>query len=197
MSNIYEELLERVKKGERLSHAELNAVRTALESEGTKEDPYTLLHIIGKAGDDDSAPLVRRFVTIGVDNPDSDEDMLRRLAIQILGQWWKREDVFESVAKAAFEDPSLMVRSMAASTLGDLGLAHATLRKKAAVLLLKGLEEWGRQSPEVWGAFYNGALTLADVEYSKRPIRPSELKPDQLDQSVLSKVRACASASSS
>jgi hypothetical protein len=151
-----------------------------------------LLHIIGKTGDQRLAPLVSRYLTVGLDDPDDEDDMLRRLAIQILGQWWKRRDVFDSVAKAAFEDPSPLVRMMAASALGDLGLEHPQLRRQAAALLLKGLEGYGKEDRHVWGAFYNGALTLAEVEYSKRPLRPEELTPGRLDEMVLKKVRSYA-----
>jgi len=77
---------------------------------------------------------------------------------------------------------------MAASTLGDLGLEHPQLRSQAAALLLKGLEGYGKENRHVWGAFYNGALTLADVEYSKRPLRPHELTPERLDEKVLKKM---------
>jgi len=72
-----------------------------VESGTTDEDPYTLLHIIGKAGSQSLALLVSRYLTVGLDDSDGEDDMLRRLAIQILGQWWKRRDVFESVANAA------------------------------------------------------------------------------------------------
>jgi hypothetical protein len=190
----FQELLARVKHGGRLTDSELNAVRVALESGTTDEDPYTSLHIIGKAGDQSLAPLVSRYLTVGLDDPDgeNEDDMLRRLAIQILGQWWKRRDVFESVAKASFEDPSPHVRMMAASALGDLGLEHPHLRSQAAAVLLKGLEGYGKEDRHVWGAFYNGALTLAEVEYPKRPLRPAELTPQRLDEQVLEKVRSYA-----
>jgi HEAT repeats len=190
----FQELLARVKQGGRLSDSELNAVRSALESGTTDEDPYTLLHIIGKTGNQSLAPLISRYLTVGLDDPSDDDNvaMLRRLAIQILGQWWKRRDVFEAVAKAAFEDPNPHARMMAASTLGDLGLEHPQIRRKAAVLLLKGLEEYGIEDRYVWGAYYSGALTLADVEWSKRPLRPHELTPERLDEMVLNKVRSYA-----
>jgi HEAT repeats len=190
----FRELLTRVKRGGRLSNVELDAVVSALESKTSDENPYTLLHIIGKTGNQSLAPLVSRYLTVGLVDPSDDDnnDMSRRLAIQILGQWWKRRDVFESVAKAAFEDPSPHVRSMAASTLGDLGLEHAQLRNQAAALLLKGLEAYGKEDRHIWGAFYNGALTLAEVEYSKRPLRPHELTPERLDETVLNKVRSYA-----
>lgn len=190
----FQELLARVKQGGRLSDSELNAVRSALESGATDEDPYTLLHIIGKAGNQSLAPLVSSYLTVGLDNPsdDDEDDMLRRLAIQILGQWWKRREVFESLAKAAFDDPSPHVRLIAASALGDLGLEHAQLRSRAAALLLKGLEQYGKEHREVWGAFYAGALTLAEVECSKRPLRPSELTPERLDEMVMKKLQSYA-----
>ncbi len=190
----FQELLARVKQGGRLSQSELNAVQSALESGTTDEDPYTLLHIIGKTGNQSLAPLVSRYLTVGLDHPSDDDNiaMLRRLAIQILGQWWKRRDVVEAVAKAAFEDPNPHVRMMAASTLGDLGLEHPQIRRKAAALLLKGLEGYGTEDRHLWGAFYNGALTLADVEYSKRPLRPDELTPERLDEMVLKKLRSYA-----
>jgi hypothetical protein len=192
--HFFEGLLTRVKRGDRLSDSELGAVRNALESGRTDEDPYTLLHIIGKAGNESLAPLVSRYLTVGLDNPSDDDNiaMLRRLAIQILGQWWKRRDVFESVAKAAFEDPNPHPRMMAASTLGDLGLEHRELRREAAALLLKGLEGYGKEDRYVWGSFYNGALTLAEMEWSKRPLRPQELTPERLDAVVLRKLRSYA-----
>ncbi len=193
----FREMLARVKQGGHLSNAELNTVRAALQSGTTDEDPYTLLHIIGKAGDQRLAPLVSRYLALGLDGPNQDAEnddaeMMRRLAIQILGQWWKRHDVFEWVAKAAFEDPSPMVRSMAASTLGDLGLEHPELRGRAAALLLKGLERRAEEQPAVWGSFCDGALTLAEVEYSKRPLRPAELETSKLDEIVLKKLRSYA-----
>ncbi len=192
--NFFRELLTRVKRGGRLSNLELDAVVSGLESGTTDEDPYTLLHIIGKTGNQSLAPLVRRYLTVGLDDPSDDDnkDMLRRLAIQILGQWWKRRDVFESVAKAAFEDRSPHVRMIAASALGDLGLEHPQLRSQAAALLLKGLGGYGKEDRYVWGSFYDGALTLAEVEYSRRPLRPEELTPERLDEMVLKKVRSYA-----
>jgi len=78
--NFFEELLARVKRGGRLSDVELSAVRNALESATTDDDPYTLLHIIGKAGDQSLAPVVSRYLTVGI-NEASDDDangMLRR-----------------------------------------------------------------------------------------------------------------------
>jgi len=54
--NFFEELLARVKRGGRLSDVELSAVRNALESATTDDDPYTLLHIIGKAATRASRP---------------------------------------------------------------------------------------------------------------------------------------------
>ena len=192
--NFFEELLARVKRGGRLSDLELGAVRNALESGSADEDPYTLLHIIGKAGNQSLAPLVSRYLTVGLDDPSDDDNiaMLRRLAIQILGQWWKRRDVVEAVAKAAFGDPNPHVRMMAASTLGDLGVEHAQIRRKAAALLLKGLEGYGKEDRYVWGSFYNGALTLVEVEWSKRPLRPEELTPERLDGVVLTRLRSYA-----
>lgn len=190
MSSNFDQLLARVKQGERLSSAEVQKVRSALESRATDTDSYTLLHIIGKAGDQSLAPLVSRYLTAGGGDPIDDDGygMLRRLAIQILGQWWKRRDAFDSVAEAAFADPSPHVRAIAASALGDLGAEHAQLRSRAANLILKGLDQYGKEHPEVWGAFYDGAQTLAGVEWSKRPLRPSELAPPQLDVRVLRKL---------
>jgi hypothetical protein len=83
-------------------------------------------------------------------------------------------------------------RWIAASTLGDLGLEHAELRSQPAALLLKGLERYGKEDPHVWGSSYNGALTLAEVEWSKRPLRPHELTPERLDEMVLKKVQSYA-----
>jgi HEAT repeats len=194
--SFYQELLARVKQGGRLSDSEVIAVRNALESTTTGEDPYTLLHILGKAGDQRLAPVIERYLTVGLgdrsehDHEEDDDDMLRRLAIEILAQWWKRREVFDFVAKAAFDDPSPFVRSIAASALGDLGLEHEELRGRSAELLLRGLTRYGEEERGVWGSFYRGALTLAEVEWSKRPLRPGELTPDQLDQAVLKRLRS-------
>jgi hypothetical protein len=191
----FQGLLARVKKGGALSASELDAVVTALQSDDADADRYTLLHIVGKTRNQELASLVTRYLTFGLDDPTDDDDMngmLRRLAIQILGQWWKRRDVYGAVAEAAFSDPSDHARMMAASTLGDLGLEHADLRSDAAALLLKGLESYGNGNRHVWGAFYDGALTLAEVEFAKRPLRPAELTPERLDQGVLEKLRSYA-----
>jgi hypothetical protein len=186
------ELLDRVKEGHRISDFELAAVRRALTMR-TDDDPYTLLHILGKAGDVSYTPVIEKYLTYAIDDP-LDDGMLRRLAVQILGQWWKLREVFNAVAKSAFDDPSEFVRAAAATALGDLGRAHPDIRAEAARMLLKGLDRYGAEDREVWGSFYEGALTLADIAMNKRPLRPGDLTPELLDKEVLAKLRDLASA---
>src|SRR5688572_33099930 len=115
----FEHLLGQVKDGKKLSQVELQAVRQALSTR-SDVDPYTLLHILGKAKDYTSKDRIRSFASYGLDDP-SDDGMLRRIAVQILAQWWVEKDVLDLIADRAFHDPSPLVRNVAASGIGTIG----------------------------------------------------------------------------
>jgi len=74
-------LLEKAKDGKLTSH-ELDQVLTRLQSQNPQGDPYTLLHIIGRAGDLRHESLISQYL----DSPD--DPMLARLALQILCTFW-------------------------------------------------------------------------------------------------------------
>jgi HEAT repeat protein len=188
----FNELLARVKEGGRATEAELAEVLHALEARGDEVDPYTLLHIIGKTGDRRFVPIVKRYLTAGTGDRESEDDMLRRIAVKVLGQWWKVREVFEPIARSAFSDPSPFVRQVAASALGELGSEHPDLKSASASLLLKGLERYGQEERSVWGAFYEGILILAGVPPSRWPARPDESAPEKLDRDILEEVRRLA-----
>lgn len=77
----WKELLERAKSGD-LSKHELDQVVAAIKDPGTKADPYTLLHIIGRAMDASHEDLVVRYLEC------PEDPMMSRLALQILCDYW-------------------------------------------------------------------------------------------------------------
>jgi hypothetical protein len=74
-------LLEKAKDGS-LSNHELDQVVAAIKDPGVNADPYTLLHIIGRAMDVSNERLVASYLDCPAD------PMLSRLALQILCNYW-------------------------------------------------------------------------------------------------------------
>lgn len=191
----FEHLLERVKTGGQLSKTELAAVCEELASNATREDPYTLVHILGKANAREARGLVERFLDWGRDDPE-DDGMLRRIAVQVLASWWGLEEYFPVVADKAFNDPISLVRAVSATGIGHLGAVHRHLRSEAARLLLEGFNRREDEEQEVWEAFYEGMLELAGVEPAKWPYREHGIQDADIDREVVDKVSAIARASS-
>lgn len=73
--------LDRAKSGE-ISRAEVEEVANALRAGSDEHDVYTLLHIVGRAGGPRFEHLVAGFLN------HSDDPMIARLALQILGVHW-------------------------------------------------------------------------------------------------------------
>ena len=184
----FEALLELVKEHGSLSGEELDRVRRELTSRASSADPYTLLHILGKANDQTSLPIVRDYLTFGVDDP-ADDGMVRRIAVQILAHWWNDKDAFCIVRRMAFEDPSPFVRAVAASALGKLAAVYPEFEQEAAQSLLRGIGQYGNEQRDVWGSFYIGMLELARIDPRTWPVRPGQLKPDELDRAVVERVQ--------
>ena len=65
---------------------DLRQVAERLSRAGDDEDRYTMLQIVGEAGDKQHRALVERFL----DSPD--DPMLARLALEILGHYWGEAD---------------------------------------------------------------------------------------------------------
>ena len=187
----FESMLDKAKEKRSLSTSELDLVRTELMSPNTTEDPYTLLHIIGKANDYSALPIVNDYLHYGIDNQ-GDDGMMRRLAVQILGQWWKVDEAFTEIRGMAFEDPSPLVRAAAASAIGNLALEHPELRRFAAGSLIRGIELFATEQRDVWGSFYVGMLKLVGVDPKLWPVNPGGLQPEDLDPAVLSTINKLA-----
>lgn len=161
-------LLEQAKSTGRISPADLRNVRDALRTGDPRYDRYTLLHIIGKADDRESAGLVRSFLQCGLDDPE-DDGMVRRIALHVLGIMWSTADVFDEARRMGEEDPSPFVRMIAASALGHLGAVHVARRRDAAVALLTGFRRTNEE-PEVREAYYFGLLELLQIPMEQRPM---------------------------
>lgn len=182
--------LERAKSGS-LSEVEIEEIRSRLDYAARDgDDVYTLLHILGRAGDAER-DLERVIAVADFDNPNAD-DQLQSLALKITGHWWVVDSVFPRTSELAFGHPSPFVRSAAAKSLGLLGRSHPGLRSRAATLLLEGFVEDPVSDQEVWEAFCEGLFELAGVPAAKRPYRASGLQRDDVDPSVLDFARECA-----
>jgi hypothetical protein len=191
-SRTFDELLEIAKAGQLLSLAELERVRRELKSPASSADAYTLLHILGKANDHSSLPIVRDYLNFGVGDPE-DDGMVRRIAVQILAHWWHDKEAFHVVREMAFEDTSPLVRAVAASALGKIASVYPEFKGEAARCLLRGIGRHADEQKDVWGSFYTGMLELAEVHPAAWPIRPGQLSPDELDSEVVERVKELAS----
>jgi hypothetical protein len=113
----WKELLEKAKDG-LLSKHELDQVVAALKDPGTTADPYTLLHIIGRAMDASNEDLVASYL----DYPQ--DPMLSRLALQILCNYWgltsKYIDYVRRFLSGVDWDVDGDVRQVAASIAGEV-----------------------------------------------------------------------------
>ena len=131
-----EELLDRAKWGT-VSDAELTRVAERLASTDPGGDPYTLLHILGKAGAMKYRALVESFLQR------RDDPMLARLALQILGGFWGETDRYVSTlvefAQGVAWDTENDVRQIALSLLGGHIRKHGDIA--AISVLLRVLDD--------------------------------------------------------
>jgi hypothetical protein len=80
MPDKYDDLLERVKRGP-LSGDEVAEIVTELQKPQPGADPYTLMYLLGRAGDASYRSIVEPYI----EGPD---DMLARLALWVLCWYW-------------------------------------------------------------------------------------------------------------
>lgn len=179
----YQQILERAKNRLQLSRDDLVAVRSQLASGEFEEDPYTLLHILGKAGDTESLPIIWKYLEFDSGNADDDE-MIRRIALQVVGQMWAVPQAFDVAIDKAFNDPSDYVRAMAATVIGTLGSRYPQFKRAAAACLLRGTTQKEALDWYVWESFYYALLQLLGVPASKWPqhasgrLRESDVRDD-------------------
>jgi hypothetical protein len=83
----YDSLLEKAKNGT-IARDEIEVAATALTRKPGGADPYTLLHILGRANAREHRSLVEQYLY------EYDDPMLARLALQILCSYWDDTDVF-------------------------------------------------------------------------------------------------------
>src|SRR5689334_13615513 len=76
----YDDLLERVKVGP-LSADDVTEIVTEIQKPQPEADPYTLLYLLGRAGDVSYRSIVEPYI----EGPD---DMLARLAMWVLCWYW-------------------------------------------------------------------------------------------------------------
>lgn len=178
-------LLEHAKAGRPLPSADLETLRLQLASPAPAVDPYTLLHILGKAGDRASRTLVEKYLDYGLEGDQEIEgsDLVRRMAMQVLGRMWGIPEYFAVATHKVIHDPSPYVRSAAATIVGYLGARQAQHREQAAALLLEGVQH--RDEACVWESCYFGLLELLQVPPKEWPsatraLRPQDVRPEVL-----------------
>lgn len=187
----YEGLVEQARAGKKMSPEILRSIREQLRSGVFETDPYTLIHLLGLAGDVASWDLIRGYLSFKKGDPD-DAALVRRIAIQVIGRMWGLRESFSSVAFHAFRDESPYVQAVAATALGHLGSKYEELRPEAARLLLKGFSEKNPDEPEVWESFYSGMLELLDVPISNWPPQVGGLRDEDVKSEIVDRIRKIA-----
>jgi len=135
---VYNELLQRAKWGT-LSQGELAQVAAALHEPDPQVDRYTLLHILGRAGDRSYRSLVERFLH------DQDDPMIARLALQILCSFWGEtgrylEEVLQFIQWVPWDDEEY-IRLVAISAAGEYLRVHTEPRVLRALIRIFENEE--------------------------------------------------------
>ncbi len=109
-------MLARAKKG-LLSETEIAAVAHELENPASETDPYTLLHILGRAEAKSHTKLVEHFLN------QRDDPMVAHLALQILCGFWGYCSRYLSDVSRFIDgvpwDPDEEIRSGAISAAGE------------------------------------------------------------------------------
>jgi hypothetical protein len=183
------ELLTRIKHGGTITTNELAVVRSRLGGEESLDDPYTLIHILWKAGNVADIPLVKSYLSYRPEDP-NDEGMVRRIALQALAALDPTTDTF-LIAHQMLDDDSKDVRMAAATIVGDLGRAIPALQKQAATALL---EHFQRSLPPgaERDAYYDGLLSLLGVPEADRPLPTRALKESDIRREVIERAIAIA-----
>lgn len=116
-----DELLARAKDGERFDERTLRILRDELSNDDSRVDTYTLVHVLWKAGDVNSTPIIARTTTHA-------DEMVRRIALQALAELEPSERVFE-LALTMASDSSKYVRMAATRVVGTLRAALSQCRQ--------------------------------------------------------------------
>jgi hypothetical protein len=189
VSEDYQQLLERAKEGVPLTPEELAAIRAQLTSGNFAYDPYTLLHILGKAGDVQSRPIVERYLDLEVT---ANDPMLRRIALQVMGRMWALPEAFDVAVEKAINDPDTDVRAAAATVIGFLGGKYPQLQKKSADVIVKALQERSDPNDYVWSSFYFGLLELLHVPMKDWPSPIEPLTEAKINRALIHDAQALA-----
>ena len=182
-----EALLSRVKRGERLTEREHDFVRSALADERTREDKYTLIHVLWKSYDTRSRDLIWAHAS----DPD---EMVRRIALQALTELAPSEEVFNLALRMA-HDSSKYVRMVAATAIGTLGALLPQRVAEAARFLLENFERSQSTADSEWESYYEGLLDLVQVPQDRRPLATSQLRRGDIQSEVIATARSLAARS--
>ena len=177
-----ETLLDRVKRGDRLTEREVDFVRSALAEVGTPEDKYTLIHVLWKAYDVRSRALILAHAT----DPD---EMVRRIALQALTELAPSDDVFNLALRMA-GDSSKYVRMVAATAVGTLGALLPRRTAEAARFLLENFERCQAAADYEWESYYEGLLDLVKAPQDKRPLATRDLRSADIQPEVIATARS-------
>lgn len=131
--NDYTGLLHRAKQG-LLSEEEVAMVAGELRKPNPPADPYTLLHVLGRAGDARYRQLVEGYLGY------EDDPMLARLSLQILCDFWgdtsRYLEEVQRYLKRASWDREDDVRTMAISIAGEYLRSHTNDRMLRELLAI-------------------------------------------------------------
>ncbi len=191
MPNYYDRLLEQAKEGKRLPDNAVTSIRQQLSTGRFETDPYTLIHILGKAGDKESLPIIKEYVDFDTGDAESD-DMIRRIALQVIGRMWAIPEALDLAISKAFSDPSKYVRAAAAKIVGFLGSRYPQLKAKAAAALLDGVQRRNELDAYTWESFYEGLLELLEVPVFDWPSRLAPIKETDVRRDLIERARRIA-----
>jgi hypothetical protein len=182
-----EALLSRAKGGGRLTSREIAFVRRALRDERTREDKYTLIHVLWRADDTESRDLIWSRAS----DPD---EMVRRIALQALTELAPSDEVFNLALRLA-QDPSKYVRMVAATAIGALGALLPRRAAEAARFLLANFERRQSTADAEWESYYEGLLDLLKVPQDGRPPATKDLRSVDIQPELIARARSLASRS--
>jgi hypothetical protein len=173
------DLLEKAKFSQ-LTPAEVTWVADALRNGDTGSDPYTLIHVLGRANARDQERLIADFLEA------SDDPMLVRIALQVLGSFWgMTAKYFPQVLKFAGGeewDEDGAVRLLALELLGE-HCATQLVPEALAVLLDAYTDPSSERA--IRDASYLALARASGRAPKDLPSAARPIPPDQIDQTVL------------
>lgn len=186
----YRDLLTLAKEGKPIPVSELRSIREKLVNGTCDGDPYTLLNILGAAGDIESLPIVERYLDFEGGDPE-DDGMVRRLALQIISCQWAMVEGFDAAKTKITADHDKYVRAAAATAIGFLGARFPALATEAAKLLLstlqnEGLDAYTRESA------YLGLHSLLKIPRRRWPATDWSIEATVPDPLIMEKAQLLA-----